>query len=447
MKKTINILYIDDETANLRAFARTYSKYYDIQIAESAKEGLELIQHNNFHILLVDQKMPNITGVEFFSQLPKNQYAIKILLTAHTDFNDLIEAINKGQIFKYMNKPYKKEAIMKIITEAYNLYCFRKMHREDYHKYKAIFNNSYEPIFLLSKSGKIADLNASFSTLISASKEQIINKTYTDVFGKKNIIHTKLIGKLMNGEDLENIVVNFEVDNNKFIECLISLKQVNIDENSTIGYQVSIRNISDYKSMARALLRNLIAKQEKEKEQISFALHENTAQNLSAISLYMNILSSGDQSEEFQEMLNSSKEAINNTIKELRNMCFSLMPRSLLLDPESTLFNLCEKVKQKHPIECQLVIVGDLSILNEDLIIILFKKTQETLNHLNKTEDIAISIQLDRHNLNLEIEGGKIKINQLEVDNLYTEIDSYNGKIAINLLQNKRIQYWMSFPI
>ena len=447
MKKTIKLLYIDDNTNNLRAFYRTYSKYYDIQIAESAQEGIELIKHTNFHILLVDQKMPNMTGVAFFSQLPKNQYAIKILLTAYTDFNAIIEAINKAQIYKYMNKPYKKEAIMKVITEAYNLYCFKKIHREEYHKYKAIFNNSSEPIFLLSKSGKIVDLNPSFSSLISVKKDQIMNKSYSDVFGKKKIIDPKLIRKLMNGEDQENIVVNFQVDNTKSIECLISLKQVNIDENSTVGYQVSIRNISDYKSMTRALLRNIIAKQEKEKEHISFSLHESTAQNLSAISLYINILSGRNQTEDFQELLNSSKDAIGNTIKELRNMCFNLMPRSLLLDPKSTLFDLCEKIKQKHSIECHLIITGDLSNLNEDLKIIVFKKTKETLNYLNKTEDIFISIQLDNQNLSIEIEGKEKKINQLEIDNLFTEIDSYNGKITINLLKKKRIQYQMLFPL
>jgi PAS domain S-box-containing protein len=443
MSEKIKILYIDDDEANLRAFHRVYRNHYEIQSATSAQAGLELIQHDHFHILLVDQRMPNMTGVEFFTKLPKEIYSIKILITGYTDINDLIGAINKGHIYKYIHKPYKKEPLMKVLNEAYHVYCYRKNQRDDFYKYKEVFTNSSDPIFLVSQSGKIIDVNSPFLKLLSTSRNQIINKLYTDIF-EKNDLNPKLIVRLRSGEKLENIEVNLQVDEKKSVECLISLKQINVDSNKLIGYQILVRNISDYKALTRTLLRNIIRKQEKEKEQISYTLHENTAQNLSAIKLYMNILSTGNGS---KEMTTSTKETIDNTIKELRDMCFKLMPRSLFLDTKGTFTSLCEKIKETHHIDCHLIIEGELSTLNKDLTIILFKKTKETLTHIKKTDNIKVIIKVTDQHLTLEIEGKKIELSPLEINSLYTEIDSYQGNITINNLEKNLIRYSMSFPI
>ena len=446
MSEKIKILYIDDDQANLRAFHRIYRNHYEIQITTSAQAGLKLIQHNHFHILLVDQRMPDMTGVEFFTKLPEDIYSIKILITAYTDINDLIDAINEGNIYKYIHKPYQKESIMKVIKEAYTVYCYRKNQRDDFYKYKEVFTNSSDPIFLVSKSGEIIDANSPFLKLLSTSRNQVINKLYTDIF-EKNVLQPKLIARLKSGEQLENIEIKLQTDDNKSVECLISLKQINIDLNKVIGYQVSVRNISNYKEVTRSLLRNIIVKQEQEHEQISYTLHENTAQNLSAIKLYINILSAGNKSEESKEMLTSTKEAIDNTIHELRNMCFKLMPRSLLLDTKGTFESLCEKIKTTHLIDCHLIIDGELSTLNKHLTIIIFKKTKETLNYLKKTEEIKLTIKVAKEHLMLELEGKKIALSELEVNHLHAEIDSYQGNLVITNLEKKRIRYCMSFPL
>ncbi len=228
MSEKIKILYIDDDQANLRAFHRIYRNHYEIQITTSAQAGLKLIQHNHFHILLVDQRMPDMTGVEFFTKLPEDIYSIKILITAYTDINDLIDAINEGNIYKYIHKPYQKESIMKVIKEAYTVYCFRKNQRDDFYKYKEVFTNSSDPIFLVSKSGEIIDANSPFLKLLSTSRNQVINKLYTDIF-EKNVLQPKLIARLKSGEQLENIEIKLQTDDNKSVECLISLKQINID--------------------------------------------------------------------------------------------------------------------------------------------------------------------------------------------------------------------------
>ena len=443
MTEKIKILYIDDDQANLRAFNRIYRNYYDIQIATSAQIGLRLIQHDHFHILLVDQRMPNMTGVEFFAQLPKELYSIKILITGYTDVNDLIEAINKGHIYKYIHKPYKKESIMEVLNEAYHVYCFRKSQEDDFYKYKEVFTNSSDPIFLMNKSGEIIDVNSPFLKLFSTSRDQIINKLYTDIF-EKNILQPKFIARLRDGKDLENIEIKIKVNNNQSVECLISLKQINIDSNKVIGYQVSIRNISSYKAETRSLLRNIIKKQEKEKEQISYLIHENTTQNLSAIKLYINIISTGNKS---KEMLSTTQEAIDNSIKELRELCFKLMPRSLFIDTEGAFTSLCEKIKKTYLINCLLIIDGELSTLNKDLITIIYKKTKETLDFLKKTEDIKVTIKVTDQHLRLDLEGKKIALSDIETNGFQSEIDSYQGALSIDNLEKNRIRYSMSFPI
>jgi serine phosphatase RsbU (regulator of sigma subunit) len=104
---TPNILYIDDEESNLRIFKINFKRHYNVFTTTEIKEAREILEKNNIHLIITDQKMPEMTGTEFLKSI-LHQYpdAIRIVLTGFSDIQDLIQAVNECSIHQYMTKPY-----------------------------------------------------------------------------------------------------------------------------------------------------------------------------------------------------------------------------------------------------------------------------------------------------------------------------------------------------
>ena len=102
-KEKDQVLYIDDEVENLRGFQFLYKQYYKIFVVTDAKEGFEILEKNNIKLIIADQRMPKMSGVDFF-EVAANLYpeVIRIILTGYSDIEAIIKAINKGKIFKYV---------------------------------------------------------------------------------------------------------------------------------------------------------------------------------------------------------------------------------------------------------------------------------------------------------------------------------------------------------
>ncbi|PUZ27922.1 two-component system response regulator [Chitinophaga parva] len=127
----IHILYIDDEVNNLNAFKASFRRIYTVQTATSAEEAEKLLESNTFHIIISDQRMPKMTGIEFFeSILERYPEPIRVLLTGYADINAVIDAINKGQVYKYFSKPWNEDELKHNIEKAYEVYSLRKENKE-----------------------------------------------------------------------------------------------------------------------------------------------------------------------------------------------------------------------------------------------------------------------------------------------------------------------------
>lgn len=130
-KEKIRVLYIDDEVNNLHAFKALFRKDYEIFIAESAEAGTELLAQEQVHVIICDQRMPGMTGVEFFeSILVKYPHPVRILLTGYTDIQAVVEAINRGQIYRFIDKPWDQQVLAVAIQNAYEIYHTKFLLRE-----------------------------------------------------------------------------------------------------------------------------------------------------------------------------------------------------------------------------------------------------------------------------------------------------------------------------
>lgn len=106
-KEKSNILYVDDEANNLTAFVATFRRHFNVFTATSGREGIDIMRHNNIQIVITDQRMPEMTGVQFLeSIIPEYPNTIRMILTGFTDVEAIIKAINTGRVFRYITKPW-----------------------------------------------------------------------------------------------------------------------------------------------------------------------------------------------------------------------------------------------------------------------------------------------------------------------------------------------------
>jgi len=126
-KQSINILYVDDEVHNLNAFKASFRRTFNVFTAESAKDAMVILESQPMHIIVSDQRMPVTTGVEFLqSVIPLYPDPIRILLTGYADISAVIDAINKGQVYLYITKPWQEEELRQNLERAFEIFSLRK---------------------------------------------------------------------------------------------------------------------------------------------------------------------------------------------------------------------------------------------------------------------------------------------------------------------------------
>ncbi|WP_413163848.1 SpoIIE family protein phosphatase [Capilliphycus salinus ALCB114379] len=124
----LKLMVVDDEPDNLDLLYRTFRREFRVYKADSALKALEILQQEGeMAIIISDQRMPEMNGTEFLSQtVERFPDTIRILLTGYTDVEDLVEAINSGQVFKYITKPWGPEALKSVVQQASETYKFSK---------------------------------------------------------------------------------------------------------------------------------------------------------------------------------------------------------------------------------------------------------------------------------------------------------------------------------
>ena len=143
------VLYVDDEINNLNSFKAAFRRDFEIYTAQSAREGRKILDSNEIGVIITDQRMPGMTGIEFLeSILAIYPDTIRILLTGFSDMNAVMDAINRGQVYKYLVKPWQNDELKLYIQNALEIYHLRKENKDLAHKLQ-LANKELE---LLNKS-------------------------------------------------------------------------------------------------------------------------------------------------------------------------------------------------------------------------------------------------------------------------------------------------------
>ena len=118
-----HILYVDDEENNLVVFKNAFFRDYEVHTALSAEEGLKILDQYLIHLIITDQKMPGMTGVEFLEKVVKSHpETMRLILTAYSDIDFIMRAVNKCGIYRYILKPWDSRELKIIIDKALQNY-------------------------------------------------------------------------------------------------------------------------------------------------------------------------------------------------------------------------------------------------------------------------------------------------------------------------------------
>lgn len=181
MKGKIQVLYIDDEENNLSSFKASLRKDFKIYTVNDPLEGLKLAEEIEFQVAIADQRMPGMTGVEFFEKMVKiKPEPIRILLTGYSDIASVIDAINKGEVYRFIDKPWNIEQIKNAIYNAADLYYTRKELREKNEKLKKTVSEMN--IFIHSLSHDLRGPLMSISGVSKLAKTEIKDPDAAEYF-------------------------------------------------------------------------------------------------------------------------------------------------------------------------------------------------------------------------------------------------------------------------
>ena len=121
------ILIVDDEPANLRLLERLFRRDFEVFTAISGREALELLGLHDVALLITDQRMPGMTGIELLkSTVSLRPHMVRIILTGYTDVSALVEAINCGHVYKYVTKPWNNDELRLTVERALEHYEMTK---------------------------------------------------------------------------------------------------------------------------------------------------------------------------------------------------------------------------------------------------------------------------------------------------------------------------------
>ena len=432
-KEKIKILYVDDEERNTSSYKGAFRRDFSIDTATSAKDGKALLEKNEYHILLTDQRMPSITGVEFLTDICEDYPDVmRILITAYSDIEAVINAINHGKIYKYINKPYDDRVVKKIFEEAYQVYQYRKGISQEVKRYKEAFDKSNDPIFLINTKGEFIDANRACLNLLNMSRADLL-KTPCSNFFKEKSEKKNFMKKLKQSDEVDDFEVAISAQS-EVVDCLMSIRKIRFAFDGSIAYHGSLKNITFIKKATHSLIKEIVEKNEDDRQKFASILHESLAQKLAGIKFYMSALKGESKAISLKEeqVLNVASSVLDTAIEELREVCVELVPQSINLGLDKALDEVCERLEsnfdtvikrkfnevQLQGTEASLV----FRFLQELIVSLVEDQHQKHLNLLLLHQDSGLELQV-------EVNGGVVLTKQLNA--IKAKIKNYGGLLTI----------------
>ncbi len=242
MATAFQILYVDDEQDNLMAFRAVFRRHFKVHVAQSGQEALQFLNQQAIDLIISDQRMPKMTGVELLEKV-RDRFPdiIRMVLTGYSDQQAIIDAINKGKIYHYITKPWDADELKFIMENALETYTLKKrnkvleedkarlqlqnerMEKENILSQFSILKNQINPHFLFNSMNILA-------AIIPDSPEKAV--AFTTRFAK-------LYRKVLELRDQLIIPLQQELE---FVDSFLFLQKMRFEDSLIVNYDIEDRH-------------------------------------------------------------------------------------------------------------------------------------------------------------------------------------------------------------
>lgn len=280
----IKVLFVDDEFFNLQSFRAAFRKYFDIYLAQNTHEAKSVLNEKPIEVIISDQRMPDQTGTDFFNEIIKSHpEPIRILLTGYVDIKAVIAAINKGEVYRFLTKPWNDEEVVVTIKNAADVYRTRKELKNKNASLEKAYNELDEfvysashdlraPIASLKGVLQLIDIEPQNTTEYIGMINEIVNKMDKYVI---NIIHYYRGSRFDKEIEEVDIITLVEELLDEF-QYMPEFKDIKVNKHFEIEKKIYSDSIKIY-LILRNLIHNAIKYQrcENPQKEVSIAIYQD----------------------------------------------------------------------------------------------------------------------------------------------------------------------------
>jgi PAS domain S-box-containing protein len=363
------------------------------------------------------------------------------------------------------NQGQKRIGFLIIARDLSKIRKYERSLRESEERYRRIFEESNDSLFIAGKNGVFRDLNSAGFRLLKCSDGRTEGINFFALFYEES-------SKIRFRQEIfdKGIVVDFKTRlmdaQGNFLDCLVSANTILNEAGEITDFQGIIKDISEQRAMENLVIRTIVDTQEKERKRFAMDLHDSLGQQLSAIKFYLATLKSSASSNTSKstEILSKSNDALDRVLIELRNICFNLMPGTLQsFGLKFALQELCKKIEFDSLLEFKIDLENSVPDLEKSLEIAIFRIVQEFITNSIRhghAKCVEIQMRLEKKDerieflvLNLKDNGEGFDVNDvcsypgMGLKNVRSRVESYNGDIHIFSTPGEGTGYEVVIPL
>ena len=258
------LLIVDDERPIINALQRLFRKEgYKILTSTSGRRASEILMHEDVGVVLTDQRMPEMTGVELLKiARAVSPDTTRLVLSGYTDYNDLRSIINSGYAYKFIEKPWDDKLLLEIVREAFDIYERTLISNQ----FAEVFSNAQEGILIADEDWTVQSVNPAFLAMTGNKKSAVINSKF-------DLVQSSRPDELQS----KRILRELEVENRWRGEIWRSYK-----EEKEICQWISVSNVLDPLGdvSQRIVLVNDITEHKRNEEKLRFEAYHDSLTKL-----------------------------------------------------------------------------------------------------------------------------------------------------------------------
>jgi PAS domain S-box-containing protein len=342
------ILYVDDEEINLELFNVTFSDKFNLLIASSTKEARQLLAENEVKVVISDLRMPEESGIEFIRNIsPLYPDAFYIILTAYLDVNSTMQALNLGEVYRYLLKPWNVTEIVTTLTSAIQSYDLKKENKqlvsqlqdknkelektlvllkEREQQFYNIFYYSTDAIAIFRTTGEVLLANPAYQELVKIGSNESFN-VKSQLSEKSLEQFDSRMAQLMNSS--ASVSVEYEINIGRSESRIVEASSAMLEYSGERVVLSILRDITERKQMANNILKAVMHGEEQERNRLASDLHDGLGPILSTLKMYIEWLSDKKRETNNDQILELSNKTIQEAIVQLRAISHNLSPHIL----------------------------------------------------------------------------------------------------------------------